>query len=708
MKASKINIECDEVARQGLLFDMPGVKQNPAWKPGPNVYTEDREVFDQILYEAASHAYPIGIDFEFRPNYEPTIVGISDEERCVGMRWNKELGRALLDTMAMGVQFIAYSTAGADKPVLDKAMGVVTPEESWGDGMITHYLANSDFCKMPAKSEDAGDSGVMGFMNLWTAVSLVSDIQQYKICRGKVCEGPCPTHDVLGYCAVDAWAGLISHVRNWEQSVGKHISPEFFRDTLELCECTHAMEQKGVMIDKRYVDKMDKDMGAKKEVLFPRKKGIDGQELKEYEWFNPNAPMQGIEYFKKRGIRLEKGDKATLKKAVIKLAGRSGYPGNPKSPLAGLENAGGDITSPLLELYHWYLYKSEGKGISSWFKDRHIPVVDSETGLGLAHPRWIIPATCTGRISSANPNYHNIPARGWGSYVRKAVVPRDPKLLLLKADYSQLELRMCLYLAGVDPREIKGDAFMWLVGKASEDFAQGARVIGGGMNERDVAKSVSHAGDYLEGFTVLSHTDLRKMRIQQMIKAGALKVYEDWEFRGGVVAFTGANLAERMFGDKSWENRAKALHLQEEIYFKNFPMLRTEFHRKLTKEIDHSRMIVSKTGRFMHLYGTAEEDAKRAAAFLGQGTSAIFVQDVMLDYYRAFKRGDEFSLPTLQVHDELDFELPLEWGKEKLIEFVQPMVQESKRLPGFICPIKAKIGQNWNEDEMETIFSGGI
>jgi len=707
MKASKINIECDEVALQGLLFDMPGVNQNRSWNPGPSVHREDRAIFAQLLYEAEAEGTAIGIDFEFRENYEPTIVGISNEEICVGMRWDRNLGESLLHAIKCGVQMIAFSTAGADKPVLDKAMGVVTPEEAWGDGMITHYLANSDFCKMPAKNEDEGDSGVMGFMNLWTATSCVVDVPQWKICRGKVCQGPCPTHDVLGYCAMDAWGGLIAHTRNWEKTVSKSITPKFFREILELCECTHAMEQKGVMVDMRYVEEIDGDMSAKKELLFPRKRNELGRETKEFEWFDPNAPQQGIEYFGKLGIKLEKGDKATLKQAVIKLAGRSGYPGSVKNAMSGLENTRDELTSPLLELYHWFLFKAEGKGLGAWFSKKSVPNVDPETGHGLAHPRWIVPATCTGRVASAKPNFQNIPTRGWGEAVRKAVVARHKSLVLVKADYSQLELRMCLYLAGVDPREIKGDAFMWLVNKAPEDFAEGVRVIGGGVTARDVAKSMSHAGDYFEGFTVLKEIDLRKIRIQQMINAGALEVHEDWEFRGGVVAFTGANLAERMFGDKSWPNRKKALNLQN-IYFKNFPMIREEFHKKLTKEIDESRMVVSPTGRFMHLYGTPEKDAKHSAAFKGQGTSADFVQEVLRHYYRAFKRGDEFSLPTLQVHDELDFEVPRVWSDKRLIEFVQPMVQESKLIPGFICPIKAKVGNNWNESEMRTVFSGGI
>jgi len=278
-------------------------------------------------------------------------------------------------------------------------------------------------------------------------------------------------------------------------------------------------------------------------------------------------------------------------------------------------------------------------------------------------------------------------------------------------DFSNLELRICLYLAGVDPREIQGDAFNWLVSKDPKAFKYGVETLGNGMNERDVAKSLSHAGDYLEGFQVLYEQDLASDYVQRTIKAGALCVYLkeydapfDWYYGGGVVAFTGANLAERMFGSKTFGNRKKALELQEKVYFENFPILR-RWQRDALATAEKAGYVSSLTGRFLELHGTPEDNAKITVAFLGQGTGADFVQEGMLHFWR---RGGEFDLPLIQVHDELDFEVPADWSNEKVAEFVRPMCEESVRLPGFICPITAKRGSNWNEGEMETAFKGGL
>jgi hypothetical protein len=44
-----------------------------------------------------------------------------------------------------------------------------------------------------------------------------------------------------------------------------------------------------------------------------------------------------------------------------------------------------------------------------------------------------------------------------------------------------------------------------------------------------------------------------------MIECGAMVVYYDWEYCGGIVAFTGVNLAERLFKSASYENRKRVL-----------------------------------------------------------------------------------------------------------------------------------------------------
>src|SRR5262249_31592640 len=58
--------------------------------------------------------------------------------------------------------------------------------------------------------------------------------------------------------------------------------------------------------------------------------------------------------------------------------------------------------------------------------------------------------TATGRLSSSKPNLQNIPSRSkLGQRVRKAFLP-SKGWQLLKADYSQIELRLLAHLCGDD------------------------------------------------------------------------------------------------------------------------------------------------------------------------------------------------------------------------------------------------------------------
>jgi hypothetical protein len=708
MRASKINIEGTPVPKQQFLFE-GWTEKRERYQPGPKIHLE-REWWDTIFEHPSVHPITgrdqIGLDFEFDiRNLKPTIVGVANTDHCVGLQWEPWMAEYLEEAADdHNVELVAYSTASADKSVLDKQLGYRTPLKWWGDGMLTHYLANQDFCKTPGKGEDDDDAGVMGLMNLWTATSCVVDISQWKICRGRVCDGPCPTHEVHGYCGQDAWGGLLAEQRNMVRIEKHGGSVAFYRELLELTEMTYAMQCQGVRVDIPYAMEMDADMGEKKQLLFPRVAGGFGPTA-EWEWFNPMSPKQGLEYFSKRGILIQSGNKKDVQIALTKAARARGYD--------SIKHLTDDLESPLLELNAWYQFKSEGKGLQAWFKPegKRQNVWEETPGVWFAHPRFIVPATSTGRLSSSFPNWQNIPARGWGELVRRAVIARDRAHRLLKSDYGQLELRMCLYLAGVDPRTIQGDAFDWLISKAPDEFADAAKLIGHGMKPRDVAKRVSHAANYLAGFVVLSSEDLMKPYYKNMINNGALRVYLkkygapfDWEFGGGVVAFSGANLADTMFGSKSWENRKKALEVQEDLYFKNFPMLR-QLQQKELAVAEERGYVVSRTGRFLELHGTAEDNAKIIMAFHGQGTSADFVQEVMLRYWRW---NHDYKLPLMQVHDELDWDIPRDWNDSRVKDFVVPMMEESERLPGFIAPITAKIGENWNEKDMKTAWKGGL
>jgi DNA polymerase-1 len=67
---------------------------------------------------------------------------------------------------------------------------------------------------------------------------------------------------------------------------------------------------------------------------------------------------------------------------------------------------------------------------------------------GLLHTTFHQLGAATGRLSSSDPNLQNIPVRGpIGQRIRSAFVPRSDDVLLLSADYSQIELRILAHVA---------------------------------------------------------------------------------------------------------------------------------------------------------------------------------------------------------------------------------------------------------------------
>jgi len=76
---------------------------------------------------------------------------------------------------------------------------------------------------------------------------------------------------------------------------------------------------------------------------------------------------------------------------------------------------------------------------------------------GRVHTHFNQTVTATGRLSSTNPNLQNIPVRTEeGRRIRKAFVPSEPGWVLMKADYSQIELRVLAHISG---DEVLIDAF---------------------------------------------------------------------------------------------------------------------------------------------------------------------------------------------------------------------------------------------------------
>jgi DNA polymerase I-like protein with 3'-5' exonuclease and polymerase domains len=625
----------------------------------------------------------VSVDFEFNPKWPliPTETGISAGHTPHTAVHSAEARRVLDRLDREGVTWVGHNALTTERQILEAELGRAIPLERMEDTMILHYCANAHLCKGAAKDEDEQDPRGQGFMDLWSMSSLYTDLPQWKRCRGSRCAGPCPVHDHLGYNGVDAYAVDVAYPSIIADLATKGVSRAYIdhvKRTVTICD---KMSAKGIKVDRPLVRSLEREMFERKDKLFPsslqpafgkpNKKFPEGRPLKNpvLVWdapFNPRASAAVKEWFNSRGVNLESTEKEEIKKHWDRFE-----------------------EDPNNEVYVWldrlYEFKSEGKGLGPWFDDRYFHAD------GLMHPRFNATGTSTGRLASSNPNFQNIPARGFGKNVRRVVVPRDPSLIIAEADKSQLELRMCLYHAGMlDLLPPKEDAFTWMVKEGNGIFEMAAEMRGGGKTARDQSKRVSHASDYGEGIKVLFGRDLDSSYNKRLIEAGALIVHRDWEFMGGVVAFTGSNLAQEFFGSTSWENRKKALEIQE-AYFNRFAPIRT-WQRRVSRQAQEG-YIKAPDGSYLQLHGSPEDKLKIAFAKLGQGCGATDVQESMIRY------DEQGYTPLIQVHDSLAFEFDRTVSNDYLLQFFSIMSAESKFMPGFRCPVKVKRGDNWLDME---------
>jgi len=524
-------------------------------------------------------------------------------------------------------------------------------------------------------------------MNLWTAASYYLGVPNWKR-HSYPCTGRCPKCDFLTYCATDAWAGLLVEYRARAEMTHKEIPEALYRTLLERAELNRLMSESGFAIDLQVAEEIDAHLGAKRAKLFTFSKEMrkDGKGEKKsgkkiYNApFNPNAPGQVVEWFRGEGVVLKSAAKGDVLKALKKQLTRLG------TTVEEFEQFEGDCPEVVEWLFKAFQFKSAGKEVKSWVNERVVTRVGERAYL---HPRFIQAGTSMGRLAAASPNIMAFPRRGLLAGIRKAVVAREGKVLV-GGDFSQIELRRVLHNAGVDPRGIDKDAFTWLVAQVRGEFDQPARERG--MSARDIAKGVSHAGNYLEGLMWLNAAELAStVRVRERDK-GALLVCGEWALFGRTACFTGANLAERLYGDKREESRRKALKIQE-IYFNNFHAIR-EWQMRVTCDYLRRGYVRSCTGRYLQLWGDMNEQSKMICAFFGQGESADHVQAVMQRFW--VERG---MVPLFQVHDELIYERDAGLTRDGVREIMKLAEEETVMIPGFVCPMKFKLGCNWGELE---------
>lgn len=640
----------------------------------------------------------LGLDYEWDLKTEtPTILGLSDGTHTISVPFDSGVHR-FRDLLHQPERwtFVGHNFIRAERPILLRD-GVSVPLERVGDTIIWHYLVNAHLCKAGGKS--MGETGAElerrgpGFMNIWTMCSIHTSLPNWKFCREKECDNnPCPKHQPFWYNGIDALGPVLALPDLMRKAKILGVD-KLYPLHLSLNEQFQKMHERGVWVNKAYIEDLRAKFRAEKDVLWKKDQEIPTPDSLP---FNPESWQQAKKFFR------EKYDlvlKDTTEETVRDLVNEYSEVINPDEP--DWNKLESKCKYP--ELADYLAYKEIGSGPDRWYANKEWDgsewvgyVVDEGGGLGTIHPN-INHFTSTGRTACANPNLQNVETRRIdrktgekiGKRMRKAVVA-PPGYRLYSADWSNGENRAMLYFAGYDiPWD--QDLHSWMVANIGlKDSDMFSLQMGGA---REAAKSVTHAADYLEGLDLLTPAQLYSGYVQREIRAGARLVFKDWKFRDMIVSFTGGNLAMRAFHSKTWENRAAALGIAARYIDQTFPKLR-DVQKMITKQVEEQGMVRVPHGYVLKSYDRTPEDMlKTAVAMWGSNPIAHYLKLAVLN-----AESHPRIIPAIPVHDEIVFYADAAYEPVQVKRWAEEcMVFDTPEMPGFKMPIKVKTGPNWGE-----------
>lgn len=274
---------------------------------------------------------------------------------------------------------------------------------------------------------------------------------------------------------------------------------------------------------------------------------------------------------------------------------------------------------------------------------------------GKVHTSYNQTITSTGRLSSSNPNLQNIPIRDeQGKEIRKAFIA-DEGCIFLSADYSQIELRIMAHL--------------------SKDM----NMIDAFNSDQDI-----HAATAAKIYKVPIEEVTSDMR-RKAKTANFGIIY-------GISVF---GLAERLTIPRS---EAKELI---DGYFETYPKVKEYMDEsiKIAREKGYVETILGRkrylpdiNSRNQTVRGYAERNAINAPI---QGSAADIIKIAMNNIFERFEKENIKSKMTLQVHDELNFNVL----KEEM-DIVQNIVKEEMENACKLTvalKVDSGIGYNWLE-----------
>ncbi len=292
--------------------------------------------------------------------------------------------------------------------------------------------------------------------------------------------------------------------------------------------------------------------------------------------------------------------------------------------------------------------------LKSTYVDALPQMINPKTGR--VHTSYNQAVAATGRLSSQNPNLQNIPIRTErGREVRKAFIPRDAEHTIISADYSQIELRI---IAEISKDENMMQAF---------------------LNNIDIHTATA-ANVYAVPVTEVTSTQRRNAKA---VNFGI--IYGQSAFglsqNLGIPRKEAADIIEQYFiqfpGIKRY--MSDTMNFARENGYVNTLMGR----RRYLRDINSANATVR---------GYAERNAINAPI---QGSAADMIKIAMINIHRELKAQGLQGKMTMQVHDELVFDVPT-----TEVDLVKPIIIEHmKNAIKTEVPILVEVGSgtNWLE-----------
>jgi len=279
---------------------------------------------------------------------------------------------------------------------------------------------------------------------------------------------------------------------------------------------------------------------------------------------------------------------------------------------------------------------------------------------GRVHPSFHQTVAVTGRLSCSDPNLQNIPVRTeTGSQIRRAFVPGESGWVLLKADYSQIELRVLAHFCG------------------DEALSRAFR------EDRDIHQFVA---------SQIHGVPLEQVTKQQRAEAKTVNF--------GIVYGQSAFGLARQTGMSQTEAK-----LFIERYFNRYPRIRGFLDQCIQHARRHGyvKTILGRRRTIRDILSrnqTAKNQAERLAVnSVVQGSAADLIKVAMINIARRIKKERRPSRMLLQVHDELVFEVP----EMNVAGEAAMIAEEMSAAIKLDVPLKVDVGRGPNWLDMEPI-----